>query len=206
MTTRNRPVLLALLVDVLTAALALAWLTGILVNPLRAAEDALILLAISPAALAWLALVTAACRRGRRGLAVLERDRDDRSALLVAVAVPQIVVFGFALQGMGTIALAGYLVAFAVPAAGIVLAVQVVRRYPRLRAVVAAALIAVAALGPALRHPPPDSRRSTSGQPGDGLRRGRVRARRGRSCSPLRPPAGSWCCWSRCAGPAARTG
>ncbi len=143
---RRRILLGALLVDVLTAALALAWLTGILVNPLRAAEDALILLAISPAALAWLALVTAAT--GAVGaLAVLERDRDDRSALLVAVAVPQIVVFGFALQGMGTIALAGYLVAFAVPAAGIVLAVQVVRRYPRLRVVVAAALIAVAVWG-----------------------------------------------------------
>lgn len=146
-THRRRRILLAsALAGVLTAALALSWLTGTLANPLRAAEDALILLVIPPTALAWLVLVTAAI--GAFGaVAVLRRDTDDPSALLIAVAVPQIVVFGFAVQGMGTIALAGYLVAFAVPAAGLVLAVQVVRRYPRLRVVVAAGLLVVTAWG-----------------------------------------------------------
>lgn len=143
---RRRILLASALAGVLTAALALSWLTGTLANPLRAAEDALVLLVIPPTALAWLVLVTAAI--GAFGaVAVLRRDTDDPSALLLAVAVSQIVVFGFAVQGMGTIALAGYLVAFAVPAAGLVLAVQVVRRYPRLRVGVAAGLLAVTAWG-----------------------------------------------------------
>lgn len=147
LTHRRRRIRLAsALAGVLTAALALSWLTGTLANPLRTAEDALVLLVIPPTALAWLVLVTAAI--GAFGaVAVLRRDTDDPSALLIAVAVPQIVVFGFAVQGMGTIALAGYLVAFAVPAAGLVLAVQVVRRYPRLRVGVAAGLLAVTAWG-----------------------------------------------------------
>ena len=56
-------------------------------------------------------------------------------------------MFGVAVQGLSTVALAGYLIALALPLALVVLGVQVVRRYPRLRVVVLLAVLAVAAWG-----------------------------------------------------------
>ncbi|WP_425953776.1 hypothetical protein [Xylanimonas sp. McL0601] len=48
---------------------------------------------------------------------------------LVAVGIAEVLVFGFALQSMGTLSTAGYLLALAMPVLVVVLLVQVVRRY-----------------------------------------------------------------------------
>ncbi|MFW6600308.1 hypothetical protein ACQBAU_09855 [Propionibacteriaceae bacterium Y2011] len=55
-----------------------------------------------------------------------------RTGLMIGAA-SQVIIFGFVLQGMGTLSTAGYLVAVAMPVAVVVLLVQVVRRYPRAR-------------------------------------------------------------------------
>jgi hypothetical protein len=67
--------------------------------------------------------------------------------VLLPAAAVQLLVFGVAVQGIGAIALAGYLLAFLLPVALVLLAVQVVRRYPRLRAMVALAVLAAGLWG-----------------------------------------------------------
>lgn len=141
--TNSRSFLVALvMVSGLAAAVASGWLTGVLANPMMVADDALALLVLPQPGLAGLVL-GGAVLGVVSGLVLLAPGvRGDRR-LLVAAAVLQLLVFGIAVQGISTIALAGYLVALALPAAAVVLSVQVVRRYPRLRAVVALAVLAV---------------------------------------------------------------
>lgn len=142
MTTRHRFLLLALvLAGGLTAALAGGWLTGLLNIPLARPDDALALLVLSPAALARLVLVGALLGVASALVLLLPGVRGDPRILLPAAAV-QLLVFGVLVQGIGAIALAGYLIALALPIALLVLGVQVVRRYPRLRAVVAVVVLA----------------------------------------------------------------
>ena len=68
-------------------------------------------------------------------------------ARLTAVAAAQVLGLGVALQSVSTIALAGYLMAMALPFALVWLAVQAIRRYPRLRWVVLAAAVIVLTVG-----------------------------------------------------------
>lgn len=70
-----------------------------------------------------------------------------RLTAVAAVAAVQVIGLGVALQSVSTIALAGYLVAMALPFALVWLAVQAIRRYRRLRWVVLAAALAVIAVG-----------------------------------------------------------
>jgi hypothetical protein len=147
MTTHSRFLLLALaLLSGLTAALAASWLTGVLPVPLVAPDDALALLVLSPTGIARLVLVTALLGLTSAVLLLVPGVRGDPRLLLPAAAV-QVLVFGVVMQGIGAIALAGYLLAFFLPVALVLLAVQVVRRYPRLRAVVAVLLLAAALWG-----------------------------------------------------------
>ena len=53
--------------------------------------------------------------------------------LLIAVALAEVIVFGLALQGLSALSTAGYLIAFCLPTALVVLTIQVVRRYPAMR-------------------------------------------------------------------------
>ena len=145
--TLQRSLLLALVaVSGVTAATATGWLTGLLPVPLVAPDDALALLMLSPTAVAGLVLVAALLGLVSALLLLAPGVRGQRRVLLPAAAV-QLLVFGVAVQGIGAIALAGYLLAFALPLALVVLAVQVVRRYPRLRAVVALVVLAAALWG-----------------------------------------------------------
>lgn len=69
------------------------------------------------------------------------------SVRVTAVAAVQVLGLGVALQSVSTMALAGYLVAMALPFASVALAVQAVRRYRRLRWVVLAAALLVLTVG-----------------------------------------------------------
>jgi hypothetical protein len=145
--TLQRSLLLALVaVSGVTAATAVGWLTGLLQVPLVAPDDALALLVLSPPGLAGLVLV-AALLGLVSALILLAPGLRCEPRVLLPAAVVQLLVFGVAVQGIGAIALAGYLLAFALPLALVVLAVQVVRRYPRLRAVVALVVLAAALWG-----------------------------------------------------------
>ena len=147
MDARERNLLLLLIaLHFGTAALAAGWLSGLLTLPLVVPDDALALLALPPPAFAG--LVFGATLLGLASALVLLAPgvRGD-PRLLVAAGAVQLAVFGVAVQGLSTIALAGYLIALALPLALVVLGVQVARRYPRLRVVVLLAVIAVAAWG-----------------------------------------------------------
>jgi hypothetical protein len=81
--------------------------------------------------------------------------RTDRFAMLVAAW--SIVVFGVLAQSTAGIALAGYLMALALPAALVVLVVQLLRRYPRGRVpllLVVAGLIGAGVVSGVLSGPP----------------------------------------------------
>jgi hypothetical protein len=130
----------------LTAAVAGGWLAGVLRVPLVAADDALALLVLSPTGLARLVLA-AALVGVVSALLLLAPGLRGNPRVLLPAALVQLLVFGVVVQGIGAIALAGYLMAFALPLALVVLAVQVVRRYPRLRAVVAVLLLAATLWG-----------------------------------------------------------
>ena len=114
--------------------------------PLVAPDDALALLVLSASGLARLVLAVALLGVGSALVLLVPGVRGDPRILLPAAAV-QLLVFGVLLQGIGAIALAGYLLAFLLPLAMVLLAVQVVRRYPRLRVVVAAVVLAAALWG-----------------------------------------------------------
>ncbi len=87
---------------------------------------------------------------------VARPDRRPRAAL-VAVFAAEVVLLGFGLASVSSIALAGYLVALAMPVILVLLVVQTVRRYRRLRWVAlttAASFVAWGLVSAALR---PDS-------------------------------------------------
>lgn len=144
------------------AALAGGWLAGAQPMPLAAAEDALALLLIPPPAVAGLVLAAALLGAGSALLLLLPGVRGDLRLLVPAAAV-QLLVFGLAVQGISTIALAGYLVALLLPLAGALLVVQVVRRYPRLRVAVALAVLAAVAWAAVTGTARPDALRRLAG-------------------------------------------
>lgn len=147
MPTAPRPLILSLLaLSALTAGVATGWLTGRLAQPLVGADDALALLVLPPPGLARLAFGCALLGAASALALLAPRVRGDLRLLLPAAAV-QLIVFGIGLQGIITISLLGYLMALLLPLAAVVLAIQVVRRYPRLRVVVLAALLAVVLWG-----------------------------------------------------------
>ena len=156
MTQLNRFLLVALAaISGLTAAIAAGWLTGVLRLPLLAPDDALALLLLSPAGLGRLVLVTALLGVASALLLLAPGVRGDPRVLLAAAAA-QLLVFGVAVQGIGAIALAGYLLALLLPIALVLLAVQVIRRYPRMRVVVALAVLAAGLWGVATGTVRPD--------------------------------------------------
>lgn len=145
--TNSRSLLVALvLASGVSAAVAAGWLTGVLANPMVVADDALALIVLPQRGLAGLVL-GGAVLGVISGLVLLAPGGSGDRRLLVPAAALQLLVFGIPAQGISTIALAGYLVALALPAAVVVLSVQVLRRYPRLRPVVALAILAVGAWG-----------------------------------------------------------
>jgi hypothetical protein len=148
MDPRTRTLLLLLTVlDALTAALAGGWLSGRLALPLVTPDDALALLVLSPAGLTRLVLGAALLGVATGLLLLLTPGVLGDLRVLLPVAGVQLLVFGVSVQGLGAIALAGYLLAFLLPLASVVLGIQVVRRYPRLRAVVALAVLAAGLWG-----------------------------------------------------------
>jgi hypothetical protein len=147
MNPRTRNLLLLLIaLGVATAALAAGWLGGILDLPLVVPDDAVALLVLPPPAFAGLVLGAALLGAGSALVLLAPGVRGDPRVLLPAAAV-QLAVFGLVVQGISLIALAGYLLALLLPLALVLVGVQVVRRYPRLRLVVALAALAVVAWG-----------------------------------------------------------
>jgi len=66
---------------------------------------------------------------------------------IVLIGSAQLVVFGIALSSMATLSVAGYLVAMGMPVFGVVLLVQLIRRYPVARWAVGAPLLVAAIVG-----------------------------------------------------------
>lgn len=124
--------------NVLSAALACAWLTGVLPPP---PLDAPLLLVLPPAGPAALVLVAALVGTA---VGLVPRTRTDLRALLPAAAVG-LAVFGIAVQSVGSITLAGYLLALALPVVLVLAAVRIVRDRPVLRG--PAVLVALGVVG-----------------------------------------------------------
>ena len=124
-------VLVAAVGSTALAGWAVAALAGAVQNPYANGDFGWISTLLSPTATAWLALAL-----GVLGLAgaPLGRSRGAGARRAVgAVALLEVLGAGIALQSVETIALAGYLVALALPVGLVGLSVQVVRRYRRVR-------------------------------------------------------------------------
>lgn len=147
-----------LLVLVLALSLGAAALAGVLstlgsANPLGDPKLAL-LASVLPGG--WMALVIVLA--GGLGAVVtgaaLARGDGWAPPTLVIVGLVELAVFGVAAQGVQALSLAGYLMAMALPVGLVVIGVQTVRSYPRLRWPVlagAAALIATGVVAGSLR-------------------------------------------------------
>lgn len=115
-------------------------------NPFSPPRSALVRVVLEPDAVAslFVALGLLGC------LAVgwlLARPTPGARAVLTGVTVVEVLGLGVALQSVTTISLAGYLLAMALPVGLVCLAVQALRRYPRLRWPVLAVVAAVLAWG-----------------------------------------------------------
>jgi len=109
-----------------TALLGLSWLAGL--RPTAYAVPGAALLAqVAGADVATVVHVLAGLTGVAAGIAALAGALGPRGRTVAAAL--QLVVLGFVLQGTGTLSTVGYLVAMAMPAAVVVLLVQVVRRY-----------------------------------------------------------------------------
>lgn len=127
-----------------TALLGLAWTTGLWPN--LYADPARALLAQLAGQDAATTVHTVAALAGvASGIAALAGALGARGRAWAAAL--QLVVFGLVLQSGGTLSTAGYLVAMAMPAAVVVLLVQVVRRYRVARWVVGVPVLAGLAIG-----------------------------------------------------------
>jgi hypothetical protein len=140
----NPAIGISLLVLVVGFAVATtAWLRTPTGSPLTDPAFALAAAVLTSTALA--AIVLSSCVIGAVAVvAAMVRPRGTNRLLLVAAGI-NMITFGLLLQGVSTISLAGYLVAFALPVGLALLVVQVVRRYRRAR--VPMLLIAAAAIG-----------------------------------------------------------
>ena len=143
------PAVTAVLVAVSATALGLAALRSPGDSPLGREDGSVAALLLPPATLAW--VVTAA---GMVGLVAvvgvlalrprpLERPRQAVTALLAG----EVAVLGFGLGSVTSIALAGYLLAMALPILLAVLVIQAVRRYARVRWAAVALVLAFVAWG-----------------------------------------------------------
>lgn len=108
------------------ALLGIAWLSGLWPSPYAVPGAALLAGLAGPGA-ATVTHVVTALTGVAAGIAALTGAVGARGR--VATAVVQLAVFGVVLQGTGPLSTMGYLVAMAMPAAVVVLLVQVVRRY-----------------------------------------------------------------------------
>lgn len=109
-----------------TALLGLSWLLGLWPSVYTVPGAAFLAQLVSPGAATVLHVVTALAGVAA-GIAALAGAVGARGR--AAAAALQLVVFGLVLQGTGPLSTMGYLVAMAMPAAVVVLLVQVVRRY-----------------------------------------------------------------------------
>jgi hypothetical protein len=108
-----------------------AVLTAVLV--LTGADTALSRPLLPAGAVAVAAILTGAVGALAAATGFAEVRRPFVTGVLAVVGVVQAISFGLVLQSVQTLAFAGYLVAFALPAGLAVIGVGVVRRYPRLR-------------------------------------------------------------------------
>lgn len=109
-----------------TALLGLSWLAGL--RPTTYAVPGAALLAqLAGADAATVVHVLAGLTGVAAGIAALAGALGTRGRTVTAAL--QVAVLGFVLQGTGPLSTVGYLVAMAMPAAVVVLLVQVVRRY-----------------------------------------------------------------------------
>lgn len=109
-----------------TALLGLSWLAGL--RPTAYAVPGAALLAqLAGADAATVVHVLAGLTGVAAGIAALAGALGTRGRTVTAAL--QVAVLGFVLQGTGPLSTVGYLVAMAMPAAVVVLLVQVVRRY-----------------------------------------------------------------------------
>ncbi|MHA7986146.1 hypothetical protein ACX9R5_10085 [Rathayibacter sp. CAU 1779] len=143
------PLAVALVLSAVSAALATLWLLVPATNVYAHLEDT------------WLAPLTgpAVCAGIELGLgltgvvaAIVALVRPRTRAFVVVAAAVQVAGYGIALQGMGTLALSGYLLAMAMPVVAAVILVQVLRRYPVLRWAVGVPVILVLAAVVILEH------------------------------------------------------
>ena len=144
---RNAPAR-PLLLGAAASSLGLTLLAGWLVshpadNPLQDPEAALARIVLSPAAATWALVAFGAVGLVTAVLGLLLPASGGRRALLTAVGAGQVMALGIGWQSVSTLALAGYLLAMALPVGLVWLTIQVIRRYRLLRAPV---LIAVTAL------------------------------------------------------------
>lgn len=109
-----------------TALLGLAWLLGLGPNA-YAVPGAALLAQLAGPDVATVVHVVTTLTGVAAGIAALAGALGARGR--AATAVLQLVVLGLVLQGTGPLSTMGYLVAMAMPAAVVVLLVQVVRRY-----------------------------------------------------------------------------
>lgn len=146
-----RPVA-GLLILVLALSVGAAGLAGVLAaqgpdNPLNDPTVTL-LAAVLPAGWVSLLVVITGGLGAVVAAAALGRPTAAWTApTLAIVGLVELGVFGFAVQGIQALSLAGYLVAMAVPVGVVVLVVQTARRYPRLRGPVLAVTAIVLAGG-----------------------------------------------------------
>jgi hypothetical protein len=127
-----------------TALLGLAFMTGLWPSLYTDPDTALLARLAGPDAAATVHTV-AALAGVATGIAALAGALGARGRAWAAAL--QLVVFGLVLQSGGTLSTAGYLVAMAMPAAVVVLLVQVVRRYRVARWVVGVPVLAGLAIG-----------------------------------------------------------
>ncbi|MGW2091679.1 hypothetical protein [Promicromonospora sukumoe] len=126
------------------ALLGLAWMSGLLPTLYDGADTALLARLVRPDVVTTVHTV-AALAGVATGIAALAGALGARGR--AGAAALQLIVFGLVLQSAGTLSTVGYLVAMAMPAAIVVLLVQVVRRYRVARWAVGVPLLAALAVG-----------------------------------------------------------
>lgn len=121
----NKSLTLAATLSGLAALFGLAWLTGLLPAYYLVSEPVLGRLVGTDA----VGVVHTVAALTGTATAILGAAGALTRRALVAAAAVHLLVFGLALQSMGTLSTVGYLVALAMPVLVVVLLVQVVRRY-----------------------------------------------------------------------------
>ena len=146
--TATRPLLFGAAASSLGLTLLAGWFVSHPAdNPLQSPEAALIRIVLDPAAATWALVGLGVVGLMAAILALLLPEGRGRRALLTAVGVAQVLALGVGWQSVSTLALAGYLLAMALPVGLVWLTIQVIRRYRLLRAPVLIAVIALVVAG-----------------------------------------------------------